>query len=196
MNTNTKINNKKYIQTVIEQYLSQIGYNYSPTKPNKKKIQELFDSLSFFFFNDEYQNILYDILNQYCISDHIDRHSDMKKLCYCIYEDVSLKLGFTYDDIKTYDEFYKSYIYNINTAEVDIVRDKLSQVKSYVFLLIIIVLLIFMVHLYENYNFIANTFKQLFPSKSVQSSYPLPFVSMPTVNNDIPELIPLNLNVP
>ena len=54
--------NKYYIQELLENLLSQIGWYYKGTKSNKKKIIVFFESLPFFFFNEKYQNIIYDII--------------------------------------------------------------------------------------------------------------------------------------
>lgn len=131
--------NKYYIQEVLENLLSQVGWYYKSNKSNKKKIITFFESLPFFFFNEIYQNDLYTIIKIEKLSNYIDKNKDMKDFCYNIYLKFSYKYNLRY---KNKDKFYDDFLIKIkNNTDSYIKIKKTTYHNIYFFIVIFIILL-------------------------------------------------------
>tara|TARA_B100001287_G_C22663484_1_gene521606 strand:- start:1311 stop:1748 length:438 start_codon:yes stop_codon:yes gene_type:complete len=136
--------NKYYIQDLLYKLLSQISYFYIVSKSNKKKIIDFFDTLPFFFFNTEYQSLLYDIIQRQNIKSYIDKPEHLKQLCYNIYSEFCKIQEIDYENFEEFydkmdDELYSSknyYQYKIK-----------NRIHSYLFILIIIVFVLSYIYL-------------------------------------------------
>ena len=51
--------NLHFVKEYLETSLSQLAYFYVPSKANKKKVKDYFESFPFFFFDLALQNQLY-----------------------------------------------------------------------------------------------------------------------------------------
>ena len=100
--------NVHYIQETLETILSQIGYFYHPTKANKKKIIDFFQSFPYFFFDTHFQNILFEIVQLYPIRSFYDSNEDMRHYCYLIYKHFMQTHNAEY---KSQEEFYAHFQY-------------------------------------------------------------------------------------
>ena len=130
--------NKYYIQELLENLLSQIGWYYKGTKSNKKKIIVFFESLPFFFFNERYQNIIYDIIKSEKLSSYIDNNKDMKLFCYNIYLKFSYQLNLKY---KSQKKFYNDFLIKVNNNTESYIKiRKVTYHNIYFFTVIFIIL--------------------------------------------------------
>lgn len=136
--------NKYYIQDLLYKLLSQISYFYIVSKSNKKKVLDFFETLPFFFFNTEYQSLLYDIIKRQNIKSYIDKPEHLKQLCYNIYSEFCKIQEIDYESFEEFydkmdDELYSSknyYQYKIK-----------NRIHSYLFILIIIVFVLSYIYL-------------------------------------------------
>ena len=109
--------NTQYIQQVLELFLGQCGYFYKATKANIKKSKDFFETFPFVFFNDHFQNELYQIIKTYPYQPYLNTNTDMKIYCYMIYEAFSKKHNLSYKSYETfYDDFemrcfHETYVY-------------------------------------------------------------------------------------
>lgn len=127
---NIKVN-KYHVCETLESILSQMGVYYVPSKANKKKIKEFFQSMPFFFFDESTQNILYKIIEINNVSSYIDSAQSFKTLCYNIYHDFCVKYKVEY---KTYHDFYYDIIFKLNNDKYYIKRVKQNNIHTFVFL--------------------------------------------------------------
>ena len=133
--------NKYYIQEVLENLLSQVGWYYKSNKSNKKKIIIFFESLPFFFFNETYQNNLYNIIKNEKLINYIDKNEHMKDFCYNVYLKFSYKYNLRY---KNKQQFYDNFLVKVkNNTDSYIKIKKVTFHNIYFFILIIIIITIY-----------------------------------------------------
>lgn len=132
--------NKYFIQETLENMLGQLGYYYQPTKANKKRVCDFFESLPFFFFEINFQNRLYETIKTYPIKSYIDSNENMRDFCYFIYKDFSRKYQLNY---KEKELFYKIINYQLHNETKKFKKWKQNNIHTYVFILILCIFLIF-----------------------------------------------------
>ena len=130
--------NKYFVQETIESLLSQLGYFYIPTKANKKRVCDFFQSLPFFFFDLPIQNKLYDIIHIRPLKSYIDSNEDMKEFCYYIYHDFSKIYQMNY---KTSQEFYEHFKQQLYSETIKYKKWKKNNIHTYIFIVVFFVFL-------------------------------------------------------
>ena len=79
---------------------------YTPNKANKKKIKQLFESISY-FMPSQYQNSLFKIIQKYPIETFYDKKESMMDYGYIIYRDFNIDNSIEYLSYNDYlDKFY------------------------------------------------------------------------------------------
>ena len=92
----------------------------------------------FFFFNEKYQNIIYDIIKSEKLSTYIDKNKDMKLFCYNIYLKFSYKLNLKY---KSQEKFYNDFLIKVkHNTDSYIKIKKVTYHNIYFFIIIFIIL--------------------------------------------------------
>ena len=87
-------------------YICFACYFYIPNKANKKKIKQLFDSISY-FMPPQYQNSLFKIIQKYPIETFYDKKESMMDYGYIIYKDFNIDNSIEYLSYNDYlDKFY------------------------------------------------------------------------------------------
>uniref|UniRef100_A0A6C0KNZ0 Uncharacterized protein n=1 Tax=viral metagenome TaxID=1070528 RepID=A0A6C0KNZ0_9ZZZZ len=131
--------NVHYIQETLESILSQIGYFYQPTKANKKKIIDFFQTFPYFFFDIHFQNVLYKIIQNHPIRSFYDSNNHMQDYCYLIYKDFMLTHETTY---KSQEEFYAHLKYVLENETHMYKKWKQKNIHNYLFFFMIVFLII------------------------------------------------------
>ena len=98
---------------ILFNYICFVCYYYSPTKPNKKKVKELFNSLPF-FLPTQYQNHLFKIIKKYPIESYYDSQETMMNYGYIIYKEFNTQLNKKVFDYNTYLDHYYLALYKDN----------------------------------------------------------------------------------
>ena len=87
-------------------YICFACYFYTPNKANKKKIKQLFDSISY-FVPEQYQNSLFKIIQKNPIESFYDTKESMMDYGYIIYKDFNTTHNLEYLSYNEYlDKFY------------------------------------------------------------------------------------------
>jgi hypothetical protein len=87
-------------------YICFACYFYIPNKANKKKIKQLFESISY-FMPSQYQNSLFKIIQKYPIETFYDKKESMMDYGYIIYRDFNIDNSIEYLSYNDYlDKFY------------------------------------------------------------------------------------------
>ena len=87
-------------------YICFACYFYTPNKANKKKIKQLFESISY-FVPFQYQNSLFKIIQKYPIESFYDKKESMMDYGYIIYRDFNIDNSNEYLSYNDYlDKFY------------------------------------------------------------------------------------------
>ena len=136
--------NKYVIQELTEKLLGQMCIFYTPSKSNKKMIQKLFESLPFFFFDIQCQNMFYDIMKKHQVRNYIDKNEDLRKFCYIIYEEVSTRLEIP---LKTYDEFIYTTKFELYSDTIKMKKTKVNINHTYLFIFTILILTVFYIYI-------------------------------------------------
>jgi len=126
--------NVNFIQEGLEVFLAQIGYFYEPTKANRKRIVDFFESFPFFFYNLEFQNEIYNIIKKRPIRSYYDTTENMKEFCYLIYNDFNTKYNIP---IKSQEEFYANLKYQLHHETAKYKQWKKNNIHSYIFIIVI-----------------------------------------------------------
>jgi hypothetical protein len=129
--------NKYFVREHIKNTLSQMGYFYTATKSNKKKVKDYFHTLPFFFFDNETQDILYKIIYNTDITSNIDKQSSFRVLCYNIYKDFCMKYKTSF---VSYSEFYRNIEFRIFSHEYYIRKERQNNIHSFILFLLVITL--------------------------------------------------------
>ena len=129
--------NKYVIQELVEKMLGQLCIYYVPSKSNKKMVQKFFESFPFFFFDIHCQNILYDIMKRYQVSNHIDKNEDMCSFCYMIYEDISKKLEIPY---KNFEDFIHETKFELYSDTIKMKKMKKNINHTYFFIITLLII--------------------------------------------------------
>ena len=88
------------------QYICFACYFYIPNKANKKKIKQLFESISY-FMPFQYQNSLFKIIQKYPIESFYDKKESMMDYGYIIYREFNIDNSIEYLTYNEYlDKFY------------------------------------------------------------------------------------------
>lgn len=130
--------NMYYIQETLEQFLSQLGYYYQPNKPNKKKIQDLFESLPFFFYQEHIQNVLYKVIKKQPLVSFYDNNENMKYFCYFIYTEFSKIYQLKY---KSQEDFYNGMKHRLYHGTMQYKEWKKNNLHDYLFFLFFLLVL-------------------------------------------------------
>lgn len=154
-----KAKNKYYVREHLESALAQIAFFYVANKANRKKIQEYFNSMSFFFFDNETQNILYNAIQNAQVSSYIDSHGSIKILCHNIYSDFCTNYNISY---KSYSEFYEGFEFKTYNEQFYIHKEKQAHIRSYILSLLIISLTVVYFCFFTHLNI-----KPLFKSETI-----------------------------
>jgi hypothetical protein len=118
---------------IVFNYICFICYYYSPSKPNKKKIKDLFHSLPY-FLPLQYQNTLYKIIKKYPIESYYDSRETMMDYGYIIYKEFNTQTNKKVLDYNTYLDQYYLALYKDN-------RIYKKWLKHIVFIAIVILLI-------------------------------------------------------
>jgi len=87
-------------------YICFACYFYTPNKANKKKIKQLFDSISY-FVPSQYQNSLFKIIQKYPIESFYDSKETIMDYGYIIYKEFHIMHNLEYLSYNEYlDKFY------------------------------------------------------------------------------------------
>ena len=132
--------NKYFVREYLEMTLSQVGHFYKPTKANKKKVVDYFNSLPFFFLNENIQNVLYKSIAKHNIHIFVDTRSDMKDFCYNVYETFCLQHRVS---PKTFSEFYENIENKLYSEEYFSYKERQAHIHTFVFVLFVIFLVVF-----------------------------------------------------
>ena len=130
--------NMYYIQETLEQFLSQLGYYYQSNKPNKKKIQDLFESLPFFFYEEHIQNVLYKVIKKQPLVSFYDNNENMKYFCYFIYTEFSKIYQLKY---KSQEDFYNGMKHRLYHGTMRYKEWKKNNLHDYLFFLFFLLVL-------------------------------------------------------
>ena len=133
-NHKTKIN-LLVIQEFLEHLLSQAGYYYIGNKSNQKKVVEFFNSLPFFFFNEEIQNKLFVLIRDSELKSYIDNNDDMKEYCYMIYKKFSNHLNLK---VKDKTDFYHDLQQRLHNETYTYKKIKQNNLHTYIFIIIML----------------------------------------------------------
>jgi hypothetical protein len=132
--------NKYFVRDCIENTLSQLGYFYKANKANRKTVKDYFNSLPYFFFDNETQNILFKIIKKSDFTSYIDKQITFRVVCYEIYKDFCIEYGTSF---KTYLEFYGDLEFKTFSHDYYIKKEKQNHIHSYILFLLIISLVTF-----------------------------------------------------
>jgi len=132
--------NKYFVRECIQNTLSQLGYFYKANKANKKKVKDYFNSLPYFFFDNETQNLLFKTIEKSDFTSYIDKHSSFKVLCYKIYKDFCKRYDISFS---SYSEFYKDIENKTFSHDYYIKKEKQNNIHSYIVFLLIVSLIVF-----------------------------------------------------
>jgi hypothetical protein len=69
---------------VVFDYIRYAFYYYTPSKPNKKKMKQLIESIPY-FLPEEKQNSFYEWIRKYPIETYWDTHETMQEYGYLLY---------------------------------------------------------------------------------------------------------------
>jgi hypothetical protein len=96
--TDLKINHQ-----VVFDYIRYAFYYYTPSKPNKKKMKQLIESIPY-FLPDEKQNTFYEWIRKYPIETYWDTHETMQEYGYLLYSSPLQSLSHPHKSKKEYME--------------------------------------------------------------------------------------------
>tara|TARA_B110000003_G_C16360304_1_gene422402 strand:+ start:93 stop:533 length:441 start_codon:yes stop_codon:yes gene_type:complete len=129
--------NLHFVKEYLETSLSQLAYFYVPTKANKKKVKDYFESFPFFFFDLALQNQLYAFIQKRPIVSYYDSNENLKTFCYLIYKDFNL----SYDlPIKTQEDFYKHLEFQIHSETAKYKQWKKNNIHHFLFFVLLILM--------------------------------------------------------
>jgi len=114
---------------VVYDYIRYACYHYTPSKPNKKKMKHLIESIPF-FLPDEKQNTFYAWIRKYPIESYWDTRESLQNYGYMLYSQAMNKTK-----IKTQKEYMEDLYLPPNTYQ---------QNHSLVFFLVLFVLFYFL----------------------------------------------------
>ena len=122
-----------YSHDILFNYICSTGYYYSPNKPNKKKIKQLFECIPY-FVEHKYQNILYKLIKKYPIESFYDTRETLMDYGYLIYKEFHIVLDKPYLSYSKYmDKFYLA-LYQDN-------RIYKKWIKHIIFIIIILIII-------------------------------------------------------
>lgn len=133
------IMNIYFIQEMLENVLSQLGYFYVPNNANKKRAKDFFASFPFFFYDMNHQNELYSIIQAKPLTSFYDNTETMKEYCHYIYSAFSLKHGLP---TKKRNEFYLNLKRQLLHGTEHHKQWKQKNIQSYLFICLFILMII------------------------------------------------------
>jgi hypothetical protein len=131
--------NLYFVQELLERLLSQLGFFYTPSTANKKRIKDFFVSFPFFFFSNELQNELYEIIQHKPITSYYDDAEKCQDYCYYIYSTFSIKHNLT---PKTKENFYMDCERQMRFGTEQHRQWRQNNIKDYIFICLFILLFI------------------------------------------------------
>ncbi len=69
---------------VVMDYIRYVCYYYTPSKPNKKKLKQLIESIPY-FLPETSQNVLFTLIRKYPLECYWDKHETMQDYGYLLY---------------------------------------------------------------------------------------------------------------
>lgn len=139
--------NKYFAQETLEYFLSQCCYFYVPSKANKKKITDLFESLPFFFFDVHIQGILFHVLRDKSYVSSLDNQKDLSEYCYYVYETFSKMLNITYKPKETFFSDFHLRCFH-ETYKYKYIKKKYIHHAIYI-LIVILLCILYCLYLYD-----------------------------------------------
>jgi hypothetical protein len=128
---------------ILFNFIALLTHNYEPSKTNKKKIKELFNSMPFFLETEEEQNTLFKIIVKYPITSFYDTSESMKKYGYLLYKHYFIHFK---KEHRTYEEYindFKIEIYKTQRQKSASLQKQLHHVLFFIFILLIITFIYF-----------------------------------------------------
>ena len=130
-NMNPKDTTLKMNHQVVFDYIRYACHYYLPSKPNKKKIKQLIESIPF-FLPEEKQDSFYELIRKYPIECYWDTRDSLQEYGYLLYSSYAL---LERTKIKTKKEYMEDLYSPPNTYQ---------QKHSLIFFIVLIFLIYFL----------------------------------------------------